>query len=84
MNHADWCSQPEPRPDPQGVVKCPSCKYIAPAPKPRLMPASNYRCKEHPEQPVTWRGTGCTRCAAERTKRKAPASRDTEEMERYR
>jgi len=23
-------------------------------------------CPEHPHQPVTWRGTGCRRCRAER------------------
>lgn len=24
-----------------------------------------YRCREHPECEVTWRGTGCVECAAE-------------------
>lgn len=26
---------------------------------------SDYRCREHPDEPVTWRGTGCRLCAGE-------------------
>lgn len=29
-------------------------------------PVSRWRCREHPEQPVSWRGTGCAACAAAR------------------
>lgn len=33
------------------------------APKP---PPSRYYCAGHPEQPVTWRGTGCPECDQDR------------------
>lgn len=33
---------------------------------------SPYRCREHPDEPVTWRGTGCASCATE--ERRAHAS----------
>jgi len=26
-------------------------------------PQSRYRCRDHPEQPVTFRGKGCPQCA---------------------
>jgi hypothetical protein len=32
--------------------------------------ASNYRCREHVDQPVTWRGRGCTHCAVDLAARK--------------
>ena len=31
--------------------------------KPPAPAASNYRCREHNECSVTWKGTGCPRCA---------------------
>lgn len=30
-----------------------------------------YACREHPDEPVTWRGTGCAECLAEREQRRA-------------
>lgn len=42
-----------------------------PAPPPVTAPAaapvapSNYRCGNHPDQRVTWRGTGCPHCEAD-------------------
>jgi hypothetical protein len=29
---------------------------------------SRWRCRDHPDQPVTWKGTGCPECAAERAR----------------
>ncbi len=31
---------------------------------------SRYRCREHPDQPVTWRGTGCKPCADDADQRR--------------
>lgn len=28
---------------------------------------TSYRCAQHPDQHVTWRGTGCTECAPQST-----------------
>jgi hypothetical protein len=28
-----------------------------------------FRCRQHPDHPVTWRGTGCTACAYEQRER---------------
>jgi hypothetical protein len=33
-----------------------------------------YCCRAHPEQAVTWRGTGCVICARLRNRRKRPAA----------
>ena len=77
MAHDVWCSRPSPQPDREGILKCPSCRYLADvAPPPRKTPLSNYRCRTHPEQAVTWKGTGCASCSAQKTKRKATAPRD--------
>jgi hypothetical protein len=35
---------------------------------------SSYRCRTHPEQAVTWRGTGCPVCEADK---RASTKRDT-------
>ena len=90
--HADGCAAPEARLDSQGVLRCGACKYIQPAPKRPVKLLSNHRCPVHQDTPVTWRGTGCSSCAAanlksaaaRKAKREATAPRDTEEMERYR
>lgn len=36
---------------------------------------SRYRCRTHPNQPVTWKGTGCPDCTRERRRRPRPESR---------
>ena len=46
--------------------------------------ASNYRCREHNECSVTWKGTGCPRCAGNLKRRKATSPSDDYEMETYR
>lgn len=49
--------------------RCRTCRasgwrqeQLPPAPP----PASRFVCREHPGQPVTWKGTGCARCAEDR------------------
>jgi len=42
---------------------------------------SNYRCREHVECAVTWKGTGCPRCAGNLKRRKATPPSDDYEME---
>jgi hypothetical protein len=42
---------------------------------PQLMPADviargRYRCRVHPEQPVTWKGTGCPELECKRASRR--------------
>jgi hypothetical protein len=41
-------------------------------------PPSRYRCREHPEQPVTFRGKGCPRCTpiTHRSQRLTPTGVD--------
>jgi len=41
-------------------------------------PPSGYRCAEHVECSVTWKGTGCTQCAADIKRRKATVPSDNE------
>jgi hypothetical protein len=78
--HAAGCTMPTPMTDPSGHLRCPACKYVQP--KPRGGGASsNYRCREHIDQPVNWRGKGCTRCAADLKPRKATQPSDDYEME---
>ena len=92
MTHDVWCSQPSPQPDREGLLKCPTCHFLADvAPGPRVMPASNYRCREHPDQPVSWKGRNCPACAAatlktaaaKRVKREATAARDDTTERQY-
>ena len=40
--------------------------------------ASNYRCREHVECSVSWKGTGCPRCAGNLKRRKATPLSDDE------
>jgi hypothetical protein len=42
----------------------------------RVQVASNYRCREHVECSVTWKGTGCTLCTADRERRQLTRSYD--------
>lgn len=36
--------------------------------------SSNYRCRDHHDEPVTWRGTGCAACERDRGKGKGKRS----------
>lgn len=45
---------------------------------------AGYRCRDHHDQPVTWRGKGCTRCAVDLKRRKAPQPRDDSDRLTYR
>ena len=38
-------------------------------------PVSAYRCREHPGEPVNWRGKGCTRCPKGNTRKTRKAKR---------
>ena len=74
MIHADDCKRPDALPDQisGGRLKCPSCKHVAQAPQPtRARPAGSYVCRDHHDQPVTWRGRGCSTCAAQSRKSEA-------------
>ena len=94
MIHGADCSRPEPDSKlvkPGWLrLKCPECArvgsvaYVAPVRnltperEPRPIAGSGYRCRDHHDQPVTWRGTGCTRCAADLKRRKAPQRAERE------
>jgi len=100
MTHASDCSRPQPnskRVNPGWMrLTCPECGHIgseaAPAPvgnptperEPRPIAATGYRRRDHHDQPVTWRGKGCTRCAADLKARKAPKTRDDDERKAHR
>jgi len=83
VTHAPGCLMPTPTTDPAGQLRCPACKYVQPKPQASTQP-TGYVCRDHHDQPVTWRGTGCTRCAADLKRRKAPELSDDYEMETYR
>ena len=82
MTHEPGCSRPEPTTDTSGQLKCPSCKYVQP--KPKASTATGYVCRDHHDQPGTWRGTGCQRCAADLKRRKATVPSEDYEQETYR
>ena len=83
LTHATGCSKPPPdsRLVKPGWLrlKCPECAHVGSvayvAPDKKLPPereprpiGSGYRCRDHHDQPVTWRGKGCTKCTrAKRT-----------------
>jgi hypothetical protein len=51
----------------------------SPDPAPVAPPVSPYRCREHLDQVVSWRGTGCRLCPKRKPKiRKASRSSDNE------
>jgi len=99
LTHASGCSRPRPTSKPVSPgwlrLRCPECAhvgslaYVAPVAnptverEPRPIRATGYRCRDHHDQPVTWRGKGCSRCAADLKRRKAPTARDDYE-EAYR
>ena len=95
MTHGPGCSKPPPSRNlitPGWIrLKCPECRHVENVSEAAqddanpLTPATGYRCRDHHDQPVTWRGKGCTRCDTDRKRRKAPQPRDDyEEMETYR
>ena len=82
MNHDEWCSRPSPQPDREGILRCPSCKYIAPVPKQRAQVFTGYVCRDHHGQPVTFRGKGCKLCPKRKPKeRTAIEPRDQPERQ---
>lgn len=52
------------------------CSPVPPEREPRPIAGSGYVCRDHHDQPVTWRGTGCTQCT--RAKRKSPQRAERE------
>lgn len=80
MAHLMGCPRPEAIRDASHQLRCPSCKYIQPKPR-GSSKATGYVCRDHHDQPVTWRGTGCTQCAADLKRRKATVPSDYTESE---
>jgi len=79
LTHAAGCHMPEPMTDLGGFLCCPACKWVQPKPKASTQP-TNYVCRVHNAEPVSWKGTGCPRCAADAKKRKAPKRDDEMEL----
>jgi hypothetical protein len=91
LTHEPNCTRPDPWRDrfKTGWVrlKCPECLHVANVAAvaqaqpitPKPAPTSNYRCRIHHDIEVSWKGTNCTRCAADLKRRKAP-KRDDEEL----
>ena len=48
---------------------------------PPARPRSQYRCREHPSQSVTWRGRGCPSCPQKSTKAARRKARKAETAE---
>lgn len=42
--------------------------------------AGRLRCRDHPDYAVTWRGTGCVRCAVEARRRRDERKTTTENV----
>jgi hypothetical protein len=71
------------------IMQCRGCstRWAVPpqaVPQAKAAPPSGYVCRAHHDQAVTWRGTGCARCAADLKRRKAPQPRDDYETETFR
>ena len=82
-----------PMPRPSRVRPAAVVAVVEPAPAPAPVAvtlASRYRCGDHPEVPVTWKGTGCPECEHEHAARQrdrehaARAGRERVEQERLR
>ena len=97
IRHSPTCTRPAPRSWPvAGGIKsvCDGCDgffvvWDSPLPEApaaaSTQPASAYRCREHPGEPVSWKGSGCPRCPTRKAnKRKAirPSDYYTEERDR--
>ena len=69
------------------LLRCPSCRrFKVVKPEPAPPPSTGLVCREH-LAPVTWRGTGCRSCDADRASRqraREAASRDRRQAERDR
>jgi len=53
-------------------------------PEPLVPVASAWRCRDHIDRPVTWRGTGCPECAAEAAAQGRRNARERAERRRAR
>jgi pyruvate/2-oxoacid:ferredoxin oxidoreductase beta subunit len=93
LNHRPDCQRPPVQISlvTEGTNKhfCPGCgkyAYLEVIAKSVIPPTpTGYRCREHPGEPVTWKGTGCPRCPTRTAnKRKASQPSDDNEMETYR
>ena len=74
IEHPAWCVAPRLMTYLDRATGCPATKcracgrwvdHVAAAePEPIIErdPVSNYRCRDHHDEPVTWRGTGCRAC----------------------
>ena len=86
IRHRSECSRRAPVDRHRGsfgdvMLSCTECRRMAPVPvtvAPRLPAGVGYVCRDHQDQPVTWRGTGCPMCAAARRPH-TPPSRYEEE-----
>ena len=82
LHHRGTCSRPAPAtwPIPGGArTVCPECGRFT------ITWVSAYRCREHLDEAVSWRGTGCRLCPKRQPKiRKAkrPSDDYTEERDR--
>ena len=76
-----------PKPAPATAPAVAAVDAPEPAPEPAVAVA-RYRCGDHPEVPVTWKGTGCPECEHEHAARQrdrehaARARRERAERER--
>lgn|GEM_PF-1180728 len=101
LTHAGGCSRPRPtsKPVSPGWIRLtyPECGHVGSeaarqqatpptlAPAPRPISSAGYRCRDHHDQPVNFRGKGCPSCPTRtRKSRKASEPSDYTEMETYR
>lgn len=83
-DHEPGCPSPTPTKDDHGRLRCPWCRYLQVKPRTIALAATGYVCRDHHEQAVSWRGTGCVICVREAKKRKATKKSEPTEMETYR
>jgi hypothetical protein len=82
IEHQDGCTQPEPTSTEFAnepgmlMIRCAECGGRGWKSKRAKPTGSRYRCRSHPAEHVTPKGSGCASCAADKRRRERDHDRD--------